>query len=128
MIGILKKLLSETLGKSRQSGKFNLRETDFGLVTVEIGVVQRLAERAAASVRGVRDAILFVEPGDKFSPFKIRVTVTMEQGYSAPKISESVDEKINDVLNFSLQTARVPVEVRISEVTRTAIEKRKRVR
>ncbi len=128
MISKLKSLLKSTLGTSKSGGEFVLHKNNYGFVTAESEIVHQIAERAAVSVRGVRDAILFVETGDRYFPVSIRVTVTMEQGYSAPTISEKVTEKINEVLNHTLQLGKIPVDVGISEVAKTAIEKRKRVR
>ena len=110
------------------SGEFLLKETDFGLVRVEFSVVKRLAERALESVAGIKESEVAVEKLTSANPFKILLTVSLVEGYSAPRISEAADKAINGTLKeFMNVEFYVPVEVRVKQLAQVET-KRRRVR
>ncbi len=110
------------------SGEFLLKETDFGLVRVEFSVVKRLAERALESVAGIKESEVAVEKLTSANPFKILLTVSLVEGYSAPRISEAADKAINGALKeFMSVEFYVPVEVRVKQLAQVE-NKRRRVR
>ena len=110
------------------SGEFLLKETDFGLVRVEFSVVKRLAERALESVAGIKESEVAVEKLTSANPFKILLTVSLVEGYSAPRISEAADKAINGALKeFMSVEFYVPVEVRVKQLAQVE-KKRRRVR
>lgn len=110
------------------SGEFLLKETDFGLVRVEFSVVKRLSERALESVAGIKESEVAVEKLTSANPFKILLTASLVEGYSAPRVSEAADKAINGALKeFMSVEFYVPVEVRVKQLAQVE-NKRRRVR
>ena len=110
------------------SGEFLLKKTDFGLVRVEFSVIKKISEQALRSVEGIQESELFVEKLSVANPFKVKLTATLLEGYSAPRISEAVDKAINNALKENLQLEfYVPVDVKIREIAQV-VTKRRRVR
>ena len=110
------------------SGEFLLKKTDFGLVRVEFEVVRKISERALRSVKGIKETELTVEKLSEANPLKIRLTTTLVEGYSAPRISEAIDKAINNALREYLQLEfYVPVDVKVREIAQV-VTKRRRVR
>ena len=112
------------------SGEFLLKKTDFGLVRVDFVVVEKIANRVVAQVRGIKEVNVSVEKvTSNIAPFKIRLTMILAEGFSAPKVSESADKVINDALRNLLQLEFfVPVEVRVKQIEQVVAPKRRRVR
>lgn len=110
------------------SGEFLLKETDFGLVRVEFAVVKRVAERALQSVAGIKESEVAVEKLTETNPFKILLTVSLVEGYSAPRVSEAADKAINGAMKEFMQVEfYVPVDVRVEQLAQVET-KRRRVR
>jgi len=108
------------------SGEFLLKETDFGLVRVEFSVVKRLSERALESVAGIKEAEVAVEKLTSANPFKILLTVSLVEGYSAPRVSEAADKAINGALKeFMSVEFYVPVEVRVKQLAQVETKQRR---
>jgi len=111
------------------SGEFLLKKTDFGLIRVEFAVVEKIAKRALNSVEGVQSSELWVEKFSEANPMKIRLTLSLLEGYSAPRISEAVDKAINAALRENLQLEfYVPVDVKVKEIAQVIVPKKRRVR
>ena len=110
------------------SGEFLLKKTDFGLVRVEFAVVQKIAERALQSVKGIGESRLEVEKYTDANPLKISLTASLLEGYSAPRISEAADKAINGAFKDFLQVDfYVPVDVKVKQIAQVET-KRRRVR
>ena len=110
------------------SGEFLLKKTDFGLVRVEFEVVRKISEKALRSIEGIKESELTVEKLSEANPLKIRLTTTLVEGYSAPRISEAIDKAINNALKENLQLEfYVPVDVKVREIAQV-VTKRRRVR
>ena len=129
---IIKKIFSVPVSAIKNvrsaNGEFLLKETDFGRVRVEFTVVKRLAERALESVAGIKESEVAVEKLTSANPFKILLTVSLVEGYSAPRISEAADKAINGALKeFMSVEFYVPVEVRVKQLAQVE-NKRRRVR
>ena len=108
------------------SGEFLLRKTDFGLVRVEFAAVQKIAERALQTVEGIKESELAVEKLTDANPFKICLTASLVEGYSAPRISEAADKAINGAMKEFLQVEfYVPVEVRIKQIAQVETRRRR---
>ena len=112
------------------SGEFLLRKTDFGLVRVEFSVVQKISERALSEVKGIQESNVAVEKiASTVTPLKIRLTLTLAEGYSAPTVSKVADKVINDALKELLDPGfYVPVEVKVKQIVQVVEQKRRRVR
>ena len=119
-----------TLPAVRASGEFLLRKTDFGLVRVDCAVIQRIAERALSQVEGLCEPAVDVEKiSSTVAPIRIRLTLTLTEGHSAPAVSAAADRAINDALKELLSPDfSAPVSVKVEQVTRTVEPKRRRVR
>lgn len=110
-------------------GEFLLKKTDFGLVRVDFAVIEKIANRAIQNVSGIQDSELTVEKFSTANPFRIRLTLTLAEGNSAPKISQAVDSEINSALKELLQLEfYVPVDVKVKQIAQAAVTKRRRVR
>ena len=118
-----------TLPTVRTSGgEFLLKKTDFGFVRVEFAAVQKIAQRALESVAGIKESELAVEKLTDENPFKICLTVSLVEGYSAPRISEAADKAINGAMKEFLQAEfYVPVDVKVKQLAQVE-RKRQRVR
>ena len=111
------------------SGEFLLKKTDFGLVRVEFAVVEKIAKRAVDSVEGIQESELRVEKLSEANPMRIVLTMSLVEGYSAPRISEAADKAINSTLKDLLQLEfYVPVDVKVNEIAQIETPKRRRVR
>lgn len=112
------------------SGEFLLRKTDFGLVRVEYEVVRRIAERAVSQLDGIQDVAVVVEKSEStITPLKIRLTLTLAEGHSAPVASRDANKAINDALNDTLQqNFYAPIDVKVKQIAPPAEQKRRRVR
>ena len=86
-----------------------------------------VVERAAITVSGVREASASVYQQEGEMPIRIRLTIVLGQGFSAPRVSEAAVAAIDDALKIALELPNVPVEVKVTEVTHAIIERDKRV-
>ena len=133
---IIKKLFSVPVAAVKKvpsissgGGEFLLKKTDFGLVRVELAVIQKIAERSLRSVKGIKESTLTVEKFTAVNPLRIRLEASLLEGYSAPRISEAADKAINGALKEMLAVEfYVPVEVRIKELAAQVVTKKRRVR
>ena len=114
-------------GLSAASGDIHLEVGKPGEVKVTVPAIISVVERAAITVNGVREAEASVYRQDGQMPIRVRLTITLGQGFSAPKVSESAIAAIDDALLTALQLPNVPVEVKVNEVTHAIIEREKRV-
>lgn len=124
---LVRKILKNTVYASRSSsGEFLLKRTDFGLVRAEFSVVQMLAERALKSVTGINESQVVVEKFSAANPLKIRLTLTLNENHSAPRVSEEADKAINGELrNFLGLEFYVPIDVKVKQITQTVPAKRR---
>lgn len=98
-----------------------------GEVKVTVPAIISVVERAAITVSGVRQVEASVQRQDGQVPIKIRLTITLGQGFSAPRVSEATIAAVDDALATALELTNVPVEVKVNEVTHAIIEREKRV-
>ena len=114
-------------GLSIASGDVHLEKGKPGEVKVTVPAIVSVVERAAITVNGVREAeaTVYQQSGDM--PIKIRLTITLGQGFSAPRVSEATVAAIDDALLTALELPAVPVEVKVDEVTHAITERERRV-
>ncbi|MBR4904785.1 MAG: alkaline shock response membrane anchor protein AmaP [Selenomonadaceae bacterium] len=109
------------------SGDVHLEIGKPGDVKVTVPAIVGVVERAAVTVSGVRAAEAEVYRKDGDVPIKIKLTIILSQGFSAPRVSESATAAINEALRTALEIDNVPVEVKVNEITHAIIERDKRV-
>ena len=97
-----------------------------GEVKVAIDAVQRIAERAALSVKGVRESEAVILK-DKNDTLIVRLTIVLGQGFAAPIVSENTVNAINNEIMIALQIPEVPVEVTVKDITNAVVERNRRV-
>lgn len=114
-------------GLSLASGDVHLEQGKAGEVKVTVPAIVGVIERAAITVNGVREVQASVYRQDGDMPIKVRLTITLGQGFSAPKVSEAAVAAIDDALLTALELPNVPIEVKVNEVTHAIIEREKRV-
>ncbi|MBQ6296694.1 MAG: alkaline shock response membrane anchor protein AmaP [Selenomonadaceae bacterium] len=114
-------------GLSIASGDVHLEVGKPGEVKVTVPAIVGVVERAAITVSGVREVQATVYRQDGDMPIKVRLTITLGQGFSAPRVSEATVAAIHEALLTALQLPNVPVEVKVDEVTHAIIEREKRV-
>lgn len=114
-------------GLALATGDVHLEEGKPGEVKVSVPAIVSVVESAAITVNGVREvaASVYRQTGDM--PIKVHLTITLAQGYSAPKVSEDAVATVDAALSTALELFNVPVEVRVDEVTHAIIERDKRV-
>ena len=98
-----------------------------GEVKVTVPAIIGVVERAAITVNGVREAQASIYQQSGEMPIRIRLTITLGQGYSAPRVSEATVAAIDDALKTALELDNVPVEVKVDEVTHAITERDRRV-
>ena len=118
---------SKSSDVSLLSGDVHLEIGKPGEVKVAVPAIVSVVERAAIIVSGVREASASVYKQSGEMPIKIRLEIVLGQGFSAPKVSEATVAAIDEALLTTLQLPKVPVEVRVTEVTHAIIERDKRV-
>lgn len=111
------------------SGEFLLKKTDFGLIRIDYLTMQKIVERALAPVEGILEPEVAVEKtASTVTPIKVRLTLTMAEGFSAPRISAAAEVAINDALKNLLGLEfYVPVLVKVKQITQP-VQTRRRVR
>ena len=124
---LLTGVFSRRKGMSLASGDVHLEEGKPGEVKVTIPAIVSVVERAAITVSGVREAQASVYQQSGNMPIKVRLTITLGQGFSAPRVSEATVAAIDDALRTALELPNVPVEVKVNEVTHAVIERERRV-
>ena len=112
---------------SLMSGDVHLEIGKPGEVKVTVPAIVGVVERAAVTVGGVRAAEASVYKQEGAMPIKVRLVIVLSQGFSAPRVSESVVATVNDALRTALELENVPVEVKVNEITHAIIERDKRV-
>lgn len=114
-------------GLSIASDDVHLEEGKPGEVKVTVPAIVSVVERAAITVSGVREASASVYQQEGEMPIRIRLTIVLGQGFSAPRVSEAAVAAIDDALKIALELPDVPIEVKVTEVTHAIIERDKRV-
>ena len=114
-------------GLSLASGDVHLEQGKPGEVKVTVPAIVGVIERAAITVSGVREVQVSVYRQEGNMPIKVRLTITLGQGFSAPRVSEAAVAAIHDALSTALELPDVPVEVKVNEVTHAITEREKRV-
>ena len=112
---------------TRITEEITLNQGEPGQVTVAIAAIKRLAERAALSVNGVREASIVVNNQNGDVPIAIKLTMVLGQGYAAPIVSEAVIKAIDKAIITALQMPNVPVDVSVKEITNAIVERKQRV-
>ena len=120
-------VFSRSKGLSKLSGDIHLEIGKPGEVKVTVPAIVSVVERAAITVNGVREVQASVYRQDGEIPIKIRLTITLGQGFSAPKVSEATVAAVDDALLTALELSNVPVEVKVNEVTHAITERERRV-
>ena len=114
-------------GLSIASGDVHLEQGKAGEVKVTVPAIVSVVERTAITVSGVREAKASVYRQEGEMPIKVRLTITLGQGFSAPRVSEATVAAIDNALLTALELSKVPVEVKVNEVTHAIIERDRRV-
>ncbi len=109
------------------SGDVELEVGKPGEVKVAVDAIIGVVERAAITISGVRQATASVYRQGGDMPIKIRLSIVLGQGFSAPKVSEDAVAAIDDALLTALHLPKVPVEVKVEEITHAIVERDKRV-
>ncbi len=97
-----------------------------GEVKVAIDAIQRISERAALTVNGVRESQAAIFK-DKTGSIAIRLTIVLGHGYAAPVVSENASNAINSAIEAALLIPEVPVEVKVTDITNAIGERKQRV-
>ena len=124
---LLTGVFSRSKGLSAASGDVHLEIGKPGEVKVTVPAIVSVVERAAITVSGVREVEASVYRQNGEMPIKVRLTITLGQGFSAPRVSEATVAAVDDALLTALELSDVPVEIKINEVTHAVIEREKRV-
>ena len=132
---MFKDLIRKIIGKTktisisaarRSSGTFLLKRTDFGLVHADFSVVEKLTERALKSIAGISESQVVVEKFSEANPLRINLTLTLAEGFSAPKVSEAADKAINNELReLAGVEFYVPVDVKVQQIKKVVPAKRR---
>lgn len=109
------------------TGEVLLQKGQAGEVLVSVAAIESVVERAAATVTGVRDVKADVYKTSKAVPIKVKVSLVLSQGCSAPQTSSSVTYTVNEALRVAFEISDVPMKLKVSEITNAAADREKRV-
>lgn len=118
---------SKSSDLSVASGDIHLEQGKPGEVKVTVPAIVGVVERAAIVINGVREVSASVYRQSGEMPIKIRLVITLGQGFSAPRVSEAVVEAVDEALRTALELSSVPVEIKVNEITHAIVERDKRV-
>jgi uncharacterized alkaline shock family protein YloU len=125
---MLKVSLSTKEGpRERVPAELMLADGENGKVRVSAEAVQGLAERAATTIKGVREASVRIKPmkvGD--TSISLAVSVVLSQGISVPDVGERVSEVIRREMSDSLSLSDTKVDVSVTDISNAPVD-RKRV-
>ena len=124
---LLTGVFSRSKSSSVMSNDVHLEVGKPGEVKVTVPAIIGVVERAAITINGVRDVEATLHRQEGAMPIKIQLTITLGQGFSAPRVSEAVVAAIDNALSTALELPNVPVEVKVNEVTHAIVEREKRV-
>lgn len=117
---------TRTFRTSSTGDLFTLRNTDFGKINVETGMIRRVVERVTADIEGVNNIGATVEKPTDRDSLKIRFSVVLEQNYSAQNISAELVKKVREILQECFEIADVEIYMRVENVMQSADKKIKR--
>ena len=109
------------------SSDIELQKDETGEVKITIEAIAGIVERAALTVNGVRQTAVEVHRQSGEVPLKIKLDLVLSQGYTAQTVSAQVNQSVNDALFTATQISKVPVEIKIIEVTHAIVERERRV-
>ena len=109
------------------SSDIELQKDETGEVKITIEAIAGIVERAALTVNGVRQTAVEVHRQSGKIPLKIKLDLVLSQGYTAQTVSAQVNQSVNDALFTATQISKVPVEIKIIEVTHAIVERERRV-
>ena len=118
---------SKSINLTAASGDIHLEPGGPGEVKVAVNAIIGVVERTAITVNGVRQATAEVYRQSGDMPIKVRLSIVLGQGFSAPKVSETAVAAVDDALLTVLHLPKVPVEIRVEEVTHAIVERDRRV-
>ena len=104
-----------------------LQQGQVGEVRVAVDAVERIAERAALSVVGIREAQAVVVKNKRNEQIVVKLSIVLGQGYSAPVVSENAVNSIDTAILVALQIPNVPVDVKVMDITNAVADRRQRV-
>lgn len=117
---------TRTFRTSSTGDLFTLRNTDFGKINVETGMIRRVVERVTADIEGVNNIGATVEKPTDRDSLKIRFSIVLEQNYSAQNISAELVKKVREILQECFEIADVEIYMRVENVMQSADKKIKR--
>lgn len=104
-----------------------LRKGEAGEVLISVDAIASVVERAAMTVNGVREVNSDIYKTSGPVPIKLRLAIVLNQGYSAPQISEKVDVAVNQALKVAFEISDVPIKLKVREITNAVADREKRV-
>ena len=117
-----------TFISARTSDEFILRKNDFGKISTETFAIQRVVERAAVSVEGITSATASIDKVIENSPLKIRFSLELTENHSVQDVSRDLVAEVRKVLEEIFSIIDVEIYVRVTDVSRPAEKKKRRVR
>lgn len=109
------------------SGEIQLKKGEAGEVLVSVAAIENVIERAAETVSGVRDVKADVYKTSGAVPIKVKLTMILSQGCSAPQVSSSVTYTVNEALRVAFEISDVPLKLKVTEITHAVADRGKRV-
>lgn len=111
----------------RKSDDVELKKGEAGEVLVAVEAVTSVVEQAALTVSGVREVHAEIFQNSEAVPIKIRLSIVLSQGYSAPKVSEEINSAVSEATKTAFEISEVPIELKVREITHAVVDREKRV-
>lgn len=121
-----KKISLPSAFKSVSSRKFEFYKNDFGIITYETSLIERIAKRTALKINGIHTAEVKIDTPDGDSPLKLHFDLVIKQGYSVNELNKNLSDKVHESLKNFCGIENEFIYVKVTDVERS--ERKSRVK
>lgn len=112
--------------KSVNSRKFEVDKNDFGIITYETSLIERIAKRTAQKINGIHTAEVKIDTPDGDSPLKLHFDLVIKQGYSVNELNKNLSDQVHESLKSFCGIENEMIYVKVTDVERP--ERKSRVK
>ena len=118
--------LPVTFKSVSSSRKFEVFKNDFGIITYETSLIERIAKRTALNINGIHKAEVKIDTPDGDSPLKLHFELVIKQGYSVNELNKNLSDKVHESLKNFCGIENEMIYVKVTDVERP--ERKSRVK
>ena len=116
---------STTITASRGE-EISISKNDYGIVTVELGTIERAVNRAVTEIEGIEESTVIAET--KTGTLKLRFTLKLTEGNPINAVSSKLVSAVREELEKTFAIIEVEIYVKVVDVTQTEKKAKRRVR